>query len=76
MTKFIELHSLYYKTPIFVNVDSIAYIEEGYRGLSIYLRCQAISSHEKGGMVDKIEGVLKHLEVTESYAKVKSLIEE
>lgn len=78
MTKFIELHSFFSNKPILINVDSIAYIDEGIRehGVSVYLKCYTISSRETGGMVSRIDGKLKLIEVAESYAKVKSLIEE
>ena len=76
MTKFIELHSYGYDSPILVNVDSIAYVEVDYSGTMIYLRCSTIKSHDKNGTIDKIEGLVKNLRVIESYAKVKSLIEE
>lgn len=75
MTKFIELHSGH-SAPILINVDSIAYVEEDYIGTLVYLRCHTIKSNEKGGVINKIEGEVKKLRVIESYAKVKSLIEE
>lgn len=76
MTKFIELHSYGYKTPVLINVESIAYVEGDYRGTSIYLRCHMIKSNDKNGIINKVEGLVKNLRVIESYAKVKSLIEE
>lgn len=76
MTKFIELHSYSYEYPIFINVDSIAYVEEEYKGTNIYLRCHTLKTHDKNGVIDKIEGLVKNIRVIESYAKVKSLIEE
>lgn len=76
MTKFIELHSYGYDSPILVNVDSIAYVEVDYSGTMVYLRCSTIKSHDKSGTIDKIEGLIKNIRVIESYAKVKSLIEE
>lgn len=75
MTKFIELHT-HYHDPVFINVDAIAYMEEEYNGLRIFLRGQIISTHEKNGVVNKLDGNMKYIDVTESYAKVKSLIEE
>lgn len=76
MTKFIELHSDFYNKPILINVDSIAYVETRERGVRVYLRCHTISSRETGGMVSRIDGTLQKFDVAESYAKVKSLIEE
>ena len=76
MTKFIELHSDYYNKPILINVDSIAYVETRERGVRVCLSCHTISSRETGGIVSRIEGTLQKFDVTESYAKVKSLIEE
>lgn len=76
MTKFIELHSSYYGTPLYVNVDAIAYVDEYRGGTRIILRTEKISSHEKGGVVDKIESKMESLIVIESYSKVKSLIDE
>lgn len=76
MTKFIELHSDFYNNPILINVDSIAYVENRERGVRVCLRCQTLSSHETGGLISRIDGILERFDVTESYAKVKSLIEE
>ena len=76
MTKFIELHTYGYNISIFINVNSIAYIEGDYRGTNVFLRFQTIKSHDKNGTIDKIETTMKNLRVVENYAKVKSLIEE
>lgn len=75
MTKFIELHT-YNNSPIYINLESIAYIEEDYQGVMVHFNTLQISSKEKGGMLNKIETSLKRILVTESYSKVKSLIEE
>lgn len=75
MTKFIELHT-YNNSPIYINLESIAYIQEEYQGVMVYFNTIQISSKEKGGMLNKIETSLKRILVTESYSKVKSLIEE
>jgi hypothetical protein len=75
MTKFIELHT-YNNSPIYINLESIAYIQEEYQGVMVYFNTMQISSKEKGGMLNKIETSLKRILVTESYSKVKSLIEE
>lgn len=42
----------------------------------IYLTVPTISSSESGGMIKKVEGKTKFFTVTESYAKIKSLIED
>lgn len=76
MTKFIELHSYYNNKPILINVDSIAYVGIYEHCVCVYLRCHTISSRETGGLVSRIEGTLQKFDVAESYAKVKSLIEE
>lgn len=75
MTKFIELHT-YNNSPIYINLESIAYIQEEFQGVMVYFNTMQISSKEKGGMLNKIETSLKRILVTESYSKVKSLIEE
>lgn len=75
MVKFIELHT-YNNNPIYINLDTVAYIEEEYQGVMIYINTVQISSKEKGGMLNKLETSLKRILVTESYSKVKSLIEE
>ena len=75
MTKFIELHT-YNNSPIYINLESIAYIQEEYQGVMVYFNTIQISSKEKGGMLNKIETSLKRILITESYSKVKSLIEE
>lgn len=75
MTKFIELHT-YNNSPIYINLESIAYIQEEFQGVMVYFNTIQISSKEKGGMLNKIETSLKRILVTESYSKVKSLIEE
>lgn len=75
MVKFIELHT-YNNNPIYINLDTVAYIEEEYQGVMIYINAIQISSKEKGGMLNKLETSLKRILVTESYSKVKSLIEE
>jgi|GEM_PF-4417113 len=75
MPRFIELHT-YNNSPIFINLDSVAYIEEDYQGVMVYFNTMQISSKEKGGMLNKIETSLKRILVTETYSKVKSLIEE
>lgn len=75
MPRFIELHT-YHNVPIYINLESIAYIQEEYQGVMVYFNTMQISSKEKGGMLNKIETSLKKILVTESYSKVKSLIEE
>ena len=75
MPRFIELHT-YHNVPIYINLESIAYIQEEYQGVMVYFNTMQISSKEKGGMLNKIETSLKRILVTESYSKVKSLIEE
>ena len=75
MVKFIELHT-YNNNPIYINLDAVAYIEEEYQGVMIYINTVQISSKEKGGMLNKLETSLKRILVTESYSKVKLLIEE
>lgn len=78
MAKFIEVHSFYGKGRILINVDSIAYIEglNSENGASIYLNCSSVSSREKSGIINKIDGPLKNIIVIEKYSKLKSLIEE
>ena len=75
MPRFIELHT-YNNNPVYINLDAIAYIEEEYQGVMVYFNTMQISSKEKGGVLNKIETSLKRILVTESYSKVKSLIEE
>lgn len=75
MSRFIELHT-YNNNPVYINLDAVAYIEEDYQGVMVYFNTMQISSKEKGGVLNKIETSLKRILVTESYSKVKSLIEE
>lgn len=75
MPRFIELHK-YNNNPVYINLDAVAYIEEDYQGVMVYFNTMQISSKEKGGVLNKIENSLKRILVTESYSKVKSLIEE
>lgn len=75
MSRFIELHT-YHNVPIYINLESIAYIQEEYQGVMVYFNTMQISSKENKGMLNKIETSLKKILVTESYSKVKSLIEE
>lgn len=75
MVKFIELHT-YNNNPIYINLDAVAYIEENFQGVVVYIKTIQISSKEKGGMLNKLETSMKRILVTESYSKVKSLIEE
>lgn len=75
MPRFIELHT-YNNNPVYINLDAVAYIKEDYQGVMVYFNTIQISSKEKGGMLNKIETSLKRILVTESYSKVKSLIEE
>ena len=75
MVKFIELHT-YNNNPIYINLDAVAYIEENFQGVVVYIKTIQISAKEKGGMLNKLETSMKRILVTESYSKVKSLIEE
>lgn len=75
MPRFIELHT-YHNVPIYINLESIAYIQEEYQGVMVYFNTMQISSKENKGMLNKIETSLKKILVTESYSKIKSLIEE
>lgn len=75
LPRFIELHT-YNNNPVYINLDAVAYIKEDYQGVMVYFNTMQISSKEKGGMLNKIETSLKRILVTESYSKVKSLIEE
>ena len=76
MPKFIELHLSYYGQPIYINVDTISYFYEDGGVVYIYLIVPTISSSESGGTIKKVEGKPKFFTVTESYAKIKSLIED
>ena len=76
MPKFIELHLSYYGQPIYINVDTISYFYEDGGVVYIYLTVPTISSSESGGMIKKVEGKTMSFTVTESYAKIKSLIED
>ena len=75
MPRFIDLHT-YHNVPIYINLESIAYIQEEYQGVMVYFNTMQISSKENKGMLNKIETSLKKILVTESYSKIKSLIEE
>lgn len=75
MPRFIELHT-YHNVPIYINLESIAYIQEEYQGVMVYFNTMQISSKENKGMLNKIETSLNKILVTESYSKIKSLIEE
>lgn len=76
MPKFIELHLSSTGIPININVDTIAYFMEMRGIVYVYLTVPTISSSESGGMIKKVDGKAKYFAVTESYRKVKSLIED
>ena len=76
MPKFIELHLSYYGQPIYINVDTISYFYEDGGVVYIYPTVPTISSSESGGTIKNVEGKIKSFAVTESYAKIKSLIED
>ena len=76
MPKFIELHISSTEIPININVDTIAYFMEMRGIVYVYLTVPIISSSESSGHISKVEGKAKYFTVTESYRKVKSLIED
>lgn len=72
MAQFIELHCKHNGNPLYINVDSIAFIENENGRVYINFLMQRISA---SGNRD-VSSYIYREEVTETYLQVKSKIEE
>lgn len=72
MAQFIELHCKHNGNPLYINVDSIAFIENENGRVYINFLMQRISA---SGNSD-VSSYIYREEVTETYLQVKSKIEE
>ena len=71
MAQFIELHSKYNGNPLYINVDSIAYIENESGRVYICFLMQRVSTSG-----NDVSSYVYRQEVSETYSQVKSKIEE
>lgn len=71
MAQFIELHSKYNGNPLYINVDSIAYIENESGRVYICFLMQRVSTSG-----NDVSSHVYREEVSETYSQVKSKIEE
>ena len=72
MAQFIELHCKHNGNPLYINVDSIAFIENENRRVYINFLMQRISASGNSN----VSSYVYREEVTETYLQVKSKIEE
>lgn len=72
MAQFIELHCKHNGNPLYINVDSIAFIENENGRVYINLLMQRISASGNSN----VSSYVYREEVTETYLQVKSKIEE
>lgn len=72
MAQFIELHCKHNGNPLYINVDSIAFIENENRRVYINFLMQRISASGNSN----VSSYVYREEVTETYSQVKSKIEE
>ena len=72
MAKFIELHGKHNGNPLYINVDSIAFIENENGRVYINFLMQRISASGNSN----VSSYVYREEVTETYLQVKSKIEE
>ena len=72
MAKFIELHGKHNGNPLYINVDSIAFIENENGRVYINFLMQRISASGNSN----VSCYVYREEVTETYLQVKSKIEE
>lgn len=72
MAQFIELHCKHNGNPLYINVDSIAFIENENGRVYINFLMQRISASGNSN----VSSYVYREEVTETYSQVKSKIEE
>ena len=72
MAQFIELHCRHNGNPLYINVDSIAFIENENGRVYINFLMQRISASGNSN----VSSYVYREEVTETYLQVKSKIEE
>lgn len=72
MAQFIELHCKHTGNPLYINVDSIAFIENENGRVYINFLMQRISASGNSN----VSSYVYREEVTETYLQVKSKIEE
>lgn len=72
MAQFIELHCKHNVNPLYINVDSIAFIENENGRVYINFLMQRISASGNSN----VSSYVYREEVTETYSQVKSKIEE
>ena len=72
MAQFIELHCKYNGNPLYVNVDSIAFIENENGRVYINFLMQRVSTSGNGN----VSSYVYREEVAETYSQIKSKIEE
>nr|WP_298657302.1 hypothetical protein [uncultured Prevotella sp.] len=72
MAQFIELHCKHNGNPLYINVDSIAFIENENGRVYINFLMQRISASGNSN----VSSYVYREEVTETYLQVKSKIEE
>lgn len=71
MAQFIELHCKHNGNPLYINVDSIAFIENVNGRVYICFLMQRVSSSN-----NNVSSYVYREEVSETYSQVKSKIEE
>lgn len=72
MAQFIELHCKHNGNPLYINVDSIAFIENENGRVYINFLMQRISASGNSN----VSSYVYREEITETYLQVKSKIEE
>lgn len=72
MTQFIELHCKHNGNPLYVNVDSIAFIENENGRVYINFLMQRVSTSGNSN----VSSYVYREEVAETYSQIKSKIEE
>lgn len=72
MAQFIELHCKHNGNPLYINVDSIAFLENENGRVYINFLMQRISASSNSN----VSSYVYREEVTETYLQVKSKIEE
>ena len=72
MAQFIELHCKHNGTPLYVNVDSIAFIENENGRVYINFLMQRVSTSGNSN----VSSYVYREEVAETYSQIKSKIEE
>lgn len=71
MAKFIELHCKHNGNPLYINVDTIAFIENENERVFINFLMQRVSTSG-----NDVSSYVYREEVSETYSQVKTIIEE